>query len=116
MGWYVGNNGFEMKLTSKVSKLIKKHIKPITQKLLEKAGLSFQDINAFAIHLGGKKILEATEIALGITEKASRFAHETLRDYGNMSSATVLYVLKRSCIVRNPFMLEIFWGLLLGPV
>jgi predicted naringenin-chalcone synthase len=95
MGWYVGNNGFEMKLTSKVSKLIKKHIKPITEKLLGKAGLTFQDINLFAIHPGGKKILEASEIALGITEKANRFAYDTLREYGNMSSATVLYVLKK---------------------
>lgn len=101
MGWYVGDNGFEMKLTSKVSKLIKKHIKPITERLLNKAGFSFEDINTFAIHPGGKKILEATEIALEITEKANRFAYETLRDYGNMSSATVLYVLKK-ILQSNP--------------
>lgn len=95
MGWTVGNMGFEMKLTSKVSKLIKSHIKPITESLLTKAGLSFQDIGAFAVHPGGKKILEASEIALGIPPKGNRFAYDTLREYGNMSSATVLYVLKK---------------------
>ena len=96
MGWYVGNMGFEMKLTSKVSKMIKNHIAPITEKLLKKAELSLQDIGSFAVHPGGKKILEASEIALGIPEKANLFAYDTLRDYGNMSSATVLYVLKKT--------------------
>lgn len=115
MGWYVGNNGFEMKLTSKVSKLIKKHIKPITEKLLEKSGLSFQDINAFAIHPGGKKILEATEIALGITEEANLFAHDTLRDYGNMSSATVLYVLKKIMHSDSSAKEENILGFAFGP-
>jgi len=96
MGWYVGNMGFEMKLTSKVSKMIRNHIAPISDKLLKKAELSLQDIGSFAVHPGGKKILEASETALGIPEKANLFAYDTLRDYGNMSSATVLYVLKKT--------------------
>ncbi len=95
MGWYVGNMGFEMKLTSKVSKLIKSHIKPIAQKLLDKAGLTFADVGGYAVHPGGKKILEATESAFNIPAEANRFAHEVLRDYGNMSSATILFVLKK---------------------
>jgi predicted naringenin-chalcone synthase len=94
MGWYVGNLGFEMKLTSKVSKLIKNHIKPITERLLARAALSFTEIGAFAVHPGGKKILEASEVALDIPKSANQFAYDTLREYGNMSSATVLYVLK----------------------
>ena len=100
MGWTVGNMGFEMKLTSKVSKLIKTHIKPITESLLAKSGLVFQDIGAFAVHPGGRKILEASELALDIPAEANRFAYDTLRDYGNMSSATVLFVLKS--IMENP--------------
>ena len=96
MGWYVGNMGFEMKLTSKVAKLIRTHIKPLTERLLKKAGLSFSDIASYAVHPGGKKILEATETALNIPPEANRFAYDVLRDYGNMSSATVLYVLKKA--------------------
>lgn len=94
MGWYVGDAGFEMKLTSKVSKLIRKHILSISERLLNKAGLHFNDISRFAIHPGGRKILEAAEIALEFPADENRFAYDILRDYGNMSSATILFVLK----------------------
>ncbi len=95
MAWHVGDSGFEMKLTSKVSKLILKHIQSISNKLLEKAGLQFKNISHFAIHPGGRKILEAAESALGFSPVSNRFAYDTLRDYGNMSSATILFVLKK---------------------
>jgi predicted naringenin-chalcone synthase len=95
MGWYVGNHGFEMKLTSKVSKHIKKHIKPLTGRVLEKAGLSFAQIDNFAIHPGGRSILEATEQALDISPAANELAYATLKEYGNMSSATILFVLEK---------------------
>ena len=95
MGWYVGNNGFEMKLTSKVSKQIKKHIKTLTDRILQKAGLCFNQIDTFAMHPGGRTILEATEAALSITAEANRFGYQTLREYGNMSSATILFVLQK---------------------
>lgn len=95
MGWYVGNYGFEMKLTSKVSKHVKRNIKPLTERVLQKAGLSFDQIDAFAIHPGGRSILEATEEALEITPAANKLAYETLQEYGNMSSATILFVLKK---------------------
>lgn len=115
MGWTVGNMGFEMKLTSKVSKLIKSHIKPITESLLAKAGLSFRDIGAFAVHPGGKKILEASEIALGIPPTGNRFAYDTLREYGNMSSATVLYVLKKIMEDTEAIQNENILGFAFGP-
>ena len=95
MGWTVGNLGFEMKLTSKVSRQIKKHIKEITDELLNKAGLDFNQISQFAVHPGGRKILEATESSLGFSYEANKHSYEVLRDYGNMSSATILFVLKK---------------------
>ncbi len=95
MGWYVGDTGFEMKLTSKVSKQIKRHIKPITDQLLAKSGLSFNQISRFAVHPGGRKILEAAEEALEFPKEKNKFSYAVLREFGNMSSATVLFVLKR---------------------
>lgn len=95
MGWFVGNTGFEMKLTSKVSKQIKKHIKGVTDRLLQKAGLTAEQIGTYAIHPGGKKILEAVEEALNLPEETNAYAYEVLRDYGNMSSATILFVLQK---------------------
>ncbi len=95
MAWYIGDNGFEMKLTSKVSKLILKHIPAVTSNLLHKAGLMLSDIDRFAVHPGGRKILEAAEAALGFTSDANRYAYEILREFGNMSSATILFVLQK---------------------
>ena len=95
MGWFVGNTGFEMKLTSKVSKQIKKHIKGVTDRLLQHAGLTTEQISTYAIHPGGKKILEAVEEALELPEETNAFAYEVLRQYGNMSSATILFVLQK---------------------
>jgi predicted naringenin-chalcone synthase len=95
MGWYVGNTGFEMKLTSRVSKQIKKHIKPLTERLLKKASLALKDIEAYAIHPGGRKILEAVEDALELPEESNEMAYQVLQEYGNMSSATILFVLHR---------------------
>ena len=115
MGWYVGNMGFEMKLTSKVSKLIKHHIKPITESLLSKAGLSFEEIGAFAVHPGGKKILEAAEVALEIPRAANRFAYDTLREFGNMSSATILFVLKKMMDDKEAAPGEKILGFAFGP-
>jgi predicted naringenin-chalcone synthase len=95
MGWFVGNTGFEMKLTSKVSKQIKKHIKGVTERMLHKVGLTTQDVGTYAIHPGGKKILEAVEEAMELPEETNAFAYEVLRQYGNMSSATILFVLQK---------------------
>jgi predicted naringenin-chalcone synthase len=95
MGWFVGNTGFEMKLTAKVPKQIKKHIKAVTENLLQKAGLTFSQVGTYAIHPGGKKILEAVEEALELPEETNTYAYEVLRQYGNMSSATILFVLQK---------------------
>lgn len=95
MGWFIGNTGFEMKLTSKVSKQIKKNMKAVTERLLNKANLTTQQIGSYAIHPGGKKILEAVEEALELPEESNAFAYEILREYGNMSSATILFVLQK---------------------
>jgi predicted naringenin-chalcone synthase len=95
MAWYIGNTGFEMKLTGKVPKQVKEHIKRIADLLLNKANLQFDEITAFAVHPGGRKILEAAEEALELPEEANQFSYEVLKDYGNMSSATILFVLQK---------------------
>ena len=115
MGWYVGNTGFEMKLTSKVSKLINKHIQSISDRLLHKAGLAFADISRFAIHPGGRKILEAAETALGFSSDANQSGYDILRDYGNMSSATVLFVLKKLLDDPNAIDGDNILGFAFGP-
>jgi len=88
MAWNVGNLGFEMKLSSYVPALIEKGL----DKLLSvHRGNDFQH---FAIHPGGKKILQVVEKKLGITKMDNIHAHNVLSEFGNMSSPTIIFVLK----------------------
>ena len=95
--------------------MIKHKIKPKTESQLRKAGLSFEEIDAFAVHPGGKKILEAAEVALEIPRAANRFAYDTLREFGNMSSATILFVLKKMMDDKEAAPGEKILGFAFGP-
>ncbi|QIX61805.1 type III polyketide synthase [Hymenobacter lutimineralis] len=94
MAWHINDFGFEMTLSSYVPRMIQKGIRQLTEKLLERLPVKLADIHAFAIHPGGRKILETIEQELGLSRHDNRFAYEVLRNYGNMSSATVLFVLR----------------------
>ncbi|MGR0159914.1 type III polyketide synthase [Paenarthrobacter nitroguajacolicus] len=98
MAWNIGDEGFEMVLGSYVPHIIEEHITGALAPLLAKdpslAGLSYRDITHWAIHPGGRSILDKVESKLELTQEQLVPARETLRDYGNMSSATVLFVLK----------------------
>lgn len=99
MAWQVGDLGFEMTLTSYIPKLVKAGIKALIDKLLQNAGLNAHEISLYAMHPGGKAILEAIEKALEISEEENKYAYSVLKNYGNMSSCTVLFVLEE--ILKN---------------
>jgi len=94
MAWHINDFGFEMTLSSYVPKLIQRGIGNLTNGLLASLPVKLADIRHFAIHPGGRKILETIEAALHLTHDDNRYAYHVLRDYGNMSSATVLFVLR----------------------
>lgn len=93
MAWTIGDWGFEMKLSTYVPDVIGSGIKKLTQSLLTQLALNLSDVSYFAIHPGGKKILEVIEQELNIDRDSNRYAYSTLKNYGNMSSPTVLFVL-----------------------
>jgi predicted naringenin-chalcone synthase len=93
MAWNIGNLGFEMKLSSYVPEVIAQNIAKLGQELMEKLSLTLKDINQFAIHPGGKRILEAVEKGLKLPAEINASAYKVLREFGNMSSPTVLFVL-----------------------
>jgi predicted naringenin-chalcone synthase len=74
--------------------VVNTNIRGLIDRLLERAHLQQRQIDYYAIHPGGVKILEACEDALGITKEANAYSYEVLRNYGNMSSVTVLFVLR----------------------
>lgn len=94
MAWNIGDLGFEMKLSSYVPDVIRSGIKELTTTLLAKLHLTLPEIQHLAIHPGGKKILESIEQELGLTAQQNQWAYHVLKHYGNMSSPTVLFVLK----------------------
>ena len=99
MAWTIGDLGFEMKLSAYVPDLIKRGIGALTHSLLAKISADLSDIRYFAIHPGGKKILQVIEEELGLGKVSNAPAYHVLRNYGNMSSPTVLFVLKE--VVRG---------------
>ncbi|MEO9872861.1 type III polyketide synthase [Ekhidna sp.] len=94
MGWYIGDHGFEMRLSSKVPDVIKQGIGKLTNRLLSEIEMKIDEIDYYAIHPGGRKILDVIEEELNLSEDQNNPAREILRTHGNMSSPTVLFVIK----------------------
>jgi len=101
MAWTIGDWGFEMKLSTYVPEVIRSGIKKLTRSLLEQISQNLSDVSYFAIHPGGKKILEVIEQELKISKNSNRYAYEILKQFGNMSSPTVLFVLNEICKTLN---------------
>ena len=95
MAWTIGDVGFEMRLSSYVPDLISKGITKLIDGLLDKTPVSLRDIQYYAIHPGGKKILEVIGRTLNLEREKLEPAYHVLKNYGNMSSPTVLFVLKK---------------------
>jgi predicted naringenin-chalcone synthase len=95
MGFKLVNTGLQMILDKAVPQTISDHFPQIVHPFLEKAGKTIEDVNHLVFHPGGKKIVQTVEALFGSLGKNIDDTKEVLRLYGNMSSATVLYVLER---------------------
>lgn len=101
MAWTIGDEGFEMVLSSYVPKIIGEYIESALEPLFSH-GVGVGDIEHWAIHPGGRSILDRVESALALSEAQLVPSRATLRDFGNMSSATVLFVLKHILGTAQP--------------
>ena len=101
MGFNLVNTGLQMILDKGVPEKIAAHFPNIIHPFLKKNDLSIQDIDHLIFHPGGKKIVQTVETLFGELGKNINDTKEVLRLYGNMSSATVLYVLERF-MDKNP--------------
>lgn len=95
MGFKLVNTGLQMILDKEVPQTISDHFPAIVHPFLEKSGKTIEDINHLVFHPGGKKIVQTVEDLFGSLGKNIDDTKEVLRLFGNMSSATVLYVLER---------------------
>ena len=94
MGWDIKDDGFGIVLSPELPSLMKKALAPALNDFLERNGLALGDFNGFLFHPGGRKLLETMEEVLGLTRDQLSHSWEVLRRYGNMSSATALFVLE----------------------
>lgn len=95
MGWDFQDTGFKVLFSKDIPAFIHKHIRQDIEEFLAKHQLNIGNINNFIFHPGGKKVLDAYQDTLGIEGDFLKTTREVMNDYGNMSSATVLYVLEK---------------------
>jgi len=96
MGWDITNDGFGIVLSPELPSLMRERLGEALFPFLAREGLSLQDFDGFLLHPGGSKVLQTAEDALGLSRDQIRYSWIVLKRYGNMSSATALFVLKEA--------------------
>lgn len=113
MAWEIGNQGFNLVLSSYVPDIISSNLERIVDDLLSPRDLDVGNIALWAVHPGGKAILDKVEKSLELRPAQIEASRTVLRDFGNMSSATILFVLKR--ILEGATSLEPIAAMAFGP-
>lgn len=93
MGWQIGSDGFKLILNAAVPKFVEDFLPTELDEFLFEAGLKRSDISSWVCHPGGPKVLEAMERSLKVTRDDLGLTWQSLQDVGNISSASVLFVL-----------------------
>lgn len=93
MAWTLSSTGFLMTLSSYIPQLIKNNFETLLNAALQSAKLDKKEISRWCIHPGGRKILEATQQSIGLEKNNLKESYDVLKNYGNMSSPTILFVL-----------------------
>jgi len=95
MGWDIEETGLKARFATSIPSLVAKDFHKITAEFTRKNDIALSDIDAFACHPGGAKVLDALEDGLSLPRGALEDSRSILRDFGNMSAATAMFVLKR---------------------
>ena len=101
MGWHIGSSGFGIVLTAEVPDLVHRYLGQDIRDMLAEHGLTVPDVGAWVSHPGGPKIIEAIEDELGVPG-ALEMTWRSLAAVGNLSSASVLHVLRDTLRDRPP--------------
>ncbi len=114
MGWKIGNLGFEMILSSDLPKIILHAAVPRLKEILIQKNVAIGDVTHWALHPGGRAILDSLETGLHLSEEQMIPSRRVLSYYGNLSSASILFVLKEilthSALKRNELLCAVAFG------
>ncbi|HET7896905.1 MAG TPA: 3-oxoacyl-[acyl-carrier-protein] synthase III C-terminal domain-containing protein, partial [Flavisolibacter sp.] len=95
MAWELSSSGFLMTLSGYVPDLIEEDFAAIVTRALAKENTTADAVSHWCIHPGGKRILQAIHRSLGFTNGQLQCSYDVLKEVGNLSSATILFVLKK---------------------
>ncbi len=95
MGWDVIEEGLRVRFARSVPQIVHEKMRGNLKAACDSLDLAFEDLQHFVMHPGGPKVLEAYEETLGLSPGSLDLSREILRDYGNMSSVSVLFVLEQ---------------------
>ncbi|OIP72270.1 MAG: chalcone synthase [Oscillatoriales cyanobacterium CG2_30_44_21] len=95
MDWRIGDTGFLMGLSPQVPEVVAAYLPAYLQSLLASHQLTQKDLDFWAIHPGGRKIVDQIQSSFNLADGLVADSYEVLRQYGNMSSPTILFVLKK---------------------
>ncbi|RKQ19537.1 type III polyketide synthase [Ureibacillus endophyticus] len=101
MGWDIKDDGLHVVFSRDIPSIISTWLGPFIHDFLKEEGISEKQIDNFVAHPGGKKVLKAYEEALQLTEEQTAISRSILKQHGNMSSPTVLYVLEQFMLKKT---------------
>jgi alkylresorcinol/alkylpyrone synthase len=96
MGWSIEEDGFGVVMSTQIPKFARNELREAVELFLAKQGIGLDDLDGIITHPGGRKVLEAISLSLNVEKAELVHSWEVLRDYGNMSSPTVMFVLERT--------------------
>jgi predicted naringenin-chalcone synthase len=100
MTWHVTDLGFKMGLSPKVPDVLAEHVATLVGDLLARHGLTLSDVDGWAVHPGGPRILDVVQRELGLSGPAMAASRQVLAEHGNCSSPTVLLILE--ALIHGP--------------
>ena len=95
MGWDLIEKGLKVQLSKSIPTIVRERFRDNLEEACSSLGLAFEEIKHFVLHPGGSRVLDAFEEALGLEADGLTTSRDVLRDCGNMSSVTVLFILER---------------------
>ncbi len=102
LGWHVGGEGLRIVLDAQVPSLLERHLGTDVRALLTPNGLRIEDVAAWVCHAGGPRVIEAVETVLALPGDPLELTWRSLGEVGNLSSASVLHVLRDTLDKRAP--------------
>jgi alkylresorcinol/alkylpyrone synthase len=102
MGWDITADGFSIVLSGEIPELVEREVRTDVDEFLGSRGLDIRDVGIFVCHPGGPKVLQAFQRALELPDEALALTWESLKRVGNLSSASVLMVLRDTLDAKTP--------------